>query len=177
MTPDGAAVPGPQPSRDKTLVRTLVRAHRWRRRIESGQARSITDLAEQENVTVAYVCRVLPLTCLAPDIVEAILDGRQPEGLKLADMLGNGALGWEEQRASWGFGESDGKAHILKVAGSSRPATESQSNGISSALLFAPRNSQAAFAPLCDLGGFRCSCRIVPHTDCPPSSLRVAAVS
>jgi hypothetical protein len=74
---------------------------RWRRKIESGQAKSITDLAEQEGVTVAYVCRLLPLTCLAPDIVEAILDGRQPKGLRLAEMLGNGPLAWEQQRASW----------------------------------------------------------------------------
>ena len=93
---------GPQPSRDKTLVRTLVRAHGWRRRIESGQARSITDLAEQENVTVAYVCRVLPLTCLALDIVEAILDGRQPKGLGLTEMRGNVPLAWDGQRATLG---------------------------------------------------------------------------
>jgi hypothetical protein len=66
-----------------------VRAHRWRRRIESGQAKSITDLAEQEGVTDAYVCRLLPLTCPAPDMVEAILDGRQPKGLRLVKMLGN----------------------------------------------------------------------------------------
>ena len=50
-------------------------------------------------MTDAYVCRLLPLTCLAPDIVEAILDGRQPMGLRLAEMLGNGPLGWEEQRS------------------------------------------------------------------------------
>jgi hypothetical protein len=72
------------------LIKALVRTHRWRRRIESGQAKPITDLAEQEGVTDAYVCRLLPLTCLAPDIVEAILDGRQPKGLRLADVLGNG---------------------------------------------------------------------------------------
>jgi hypothetical protein len=59
-------------------------------RLRSGQARSITDLAEQEGVTDAYVCRLLPLTCLAPDIVEAILDGRQPRWLRLAEMLGKG---------------------------------------------------------------------------------------
>jgi hypothetical protein len=47
----------------------------------------VTDLAKQENVTDAYVCRLLPLTCLAPNIVEAILDGRQTKGLRLAEML------------------------------------------------------------------------------------------
>ena len=80
-----------------------MRAHRWRRQTESGQARSITDLAEQEGVTDAYVCRLLPLTCLAPDIIEAILDGRQPKGLRLAEVLGNGPGAWEEQRGAWGF--------------------------------------------------------------------------
>ena len=104
MTPEGVTAPARKPSRDETLVKVLVRAHRWRRRIESGRANSITDLAEQEGVTDAYVCRLLPLTCLAPDIVEAILDGRQPKGLRLAEMLGNGPLGWEEQRVSLGFG-------------------------------------------------------------------------
>ena len=72
-------------------------------RIESGQAKSITDLAEQEGVTEAHVCRLLALTCLAPDIVEAILDGRQPKGLRLAEMLGNGPLAWNAHREIWGF--------------------------------------------------------------------------
>jgi hypothetical protein len=103
MTPEGAAAPSPKPRRDDTMINAIVRAHRWRRRIETGQARSITDLAEQEDVTDAYVCRVLPLTCLAPDIVEAILDGRQPRGLRLSEMLGNGPLHWGEQRARWGL--------------------------------------------------------------------------
>jgi hypothetical protein len=101
MIPEGAAVPRPKPCRDETLVKALVRAHRWRRRVESGLVKSITDLAQQEGVTIAYVCRLLPLTCLAPDIVEAILDGRQPKGLKLAKLLGNGPVAWEEQRMSW----------------------------------------------------------------------------
>jgi hypothetical protein len=79
----------------------IIQAHRWRRRIESGQAKSITDLAELEGVTDAYVCRLLPLTCLAPDIVEAILDARQPKGLRLSEVLGNGPLDWEEQRRYW----------------------------------------------------------------------------
>jgi hypothetical protein len=100
MTPEGVAAPARKPSRDETLVKALVRAHRWRRRIESGQAKSITNLAEQEGVTDAYVCRLLPLTCLAPDIVEAILDGRQAKGLRLSELLGNGPVTWEEQRSA-----------------------------------------------------------------------------
>jgi hypothetical protein len=103
-----AAVPTPR--RDETLIRALGGARMGgaritgRRRIESRQAKSITDSAEQEGVTDAYVCRLLPLTCLAPDIVEAILNGRQPKGLRLAEMLGNGPLVWEEQRWADGLG-------------------------------------------------------------------------
>ena len=103
MMPEGVAAPARKPSRDETLVKALVRAHRWRRKIESERAKSITDLAEQEGVTDAYVCRLLPLTCLAPDIVEAILDGRQPKRLRLAEVLGNGSVAWEEQRRDWDF--------------------------------------------------------------------------
>jgi hypothetical protein len=103
MAPEGVAAPAGKPRRDDTLIKALVRARRWRRRIESGQARSITDLAEQEGVADAYVCRLLSLTCFAPDMVEAILDGRHPKGLRLVEMLGNGPLGWEEQRRVWGF--------------------------------------------------------------------------
>ena len=61
------------------------------------------EVAEQGGVTDAYVCRLLPLTCLAPDVFESILDGRQPKGLRLAEMLGNGPMAWEEQRTSFGF--------------------------------------------------------------------------
>jgi hypothetical protein len=71
-----------------TLIKALVRAHRWRRRIESGQAKSITDLAEQEGDTDAWL---LPLTCLAPDVVEAVLDGRQPKRLRLPESAGEWA--------------------------------------------------------------------------------------
>jgi hypothetical protein len=52
---------------------------------------------ELENVAGAFVCRLLPFTGLAPDIVEAILDGRQPKGLQLAELLGNGPLGRRRQ--------------------------------------------------------------------------------
>jgi hypothetical protein len=121
------AAPARKPSRDETLVKALVRAHRWRRKIESGQAKSITDLAEQEGVTDAYVCRLLPLTCLAPDIVEANLDGRQPKGLRLAEMLGNGPLDWNEQRTAW---VSPGALHrALSARGGGAPSCAGGSSG------------------------------------------------
>jgi hypothetical protein len=81
------------------MTEAFVRAHGWRRRIERGLAGPITN-SRSRSLTDAYVCRLLPLTCLAPDIVEAILDGAQPKGLRLAEMLGNGPMGWNEQRAS-----------------------------------------------------------------------------
>ena len=103
MGPEGAAAPASKPRRDETLVKALVCAHRWRHRIESGQARSITDLAEQEGVTAAYVCRLLPLTCLAPDLVEAILDGRQPKGAQARRDAGERAARLESAAFTMAF--------------------------------------------------------------------------
>jgi hypothetical protein len=57
----------------------------------------------QERVIPAFVCRLLALTCLARDIIEAMLDGRQSKGLRLAEMLGNAPLAWEEQRRALGL--------------------------------------------------------------------------
>ena len=94
-----AVMPAPQPKRDERLIQAIVKAHRWRRRIESGKAKSITDLAAQEGVSDAYVFRVLTLTCLAPAIVEQILDGTQPEGLTTLSLLLASAA-WGKQRAS-----------------------------------------------------------------------------
>lgn len=97
VAPEGEDKAPQQPKRDETLIRAIMKAHRWRRRIESGEAKSITELAAQEGVTDAYVCRLLPLTCLAPDLVGAILDGRQREGLKLHQLVKELPFIWNEQ--------------------------------------------------------------------------------
>jgi hypothetical protein len=101
IAPAGTAPTSVTPHRDETMIRALVKAYRWRRRIESGKAKSITDLAAQEGVTDAYVCHLLPLTCLAPEIAAAILDGRQQKGFKLAALLRDVPMAWEEQRRGW----------------------------------------------------------------------------
>ena len=102
ITPDGVAPVVPA-AVDDTMVKLLVKAHRWRRRIESGKAKSITDLAGQETVTATYVTRILALTCLAPDITMAILDGRQPRGLSMNAMVKDVPEAWDEQRTLWEF--------------------------------------------------------------------------
>ena len=85
---------------DITLIKAVARAFRWRRMLESGRFATIDELATAEKINSSYVSRVLRLTLLAPDIVEAILDGRQAPGLDLPRLLAGFALAWEKQRAS-----------------------------------------------------------------------------
>lgn len=93
--PEGAT----QPRRaDSTLVKALARAFRWKRMLESGEFTTVAELAEREGIAPSYMTRVLRLTLLAPDIVEAILDGKQGAGVTLAHMLDPPLLHWEQQR-------------------------------------------------------------------------------
>ena len=87
-----------KPRPDNTLIRALARAHRWKRMLEEGRYRSASEIAEAENVTRSFVNRLLRLTLLAPDIVKAILDGRQAKSLQLALLTGRLPSAWEEQR-------------------------------------------------------------------------------
>ncbi|MBR0652116.1 hypothetical protein GXW78_20845 [Roseomonas terrae] len=86
---------------DITLIKAVARAFRWRRMLESGRFATINELAAAEKINSSYVSRVLRLTLLAPDIVEAILDGRQPEGMTLPGLLEPSPPEWEQQRAQW----------------------------------------------------------------------------
>jgi hypothetical protein len=71
----------PPPKIDRTLVKALARAHRWQRLLESGEYGTLAELANAERISRSYICRVLRLTLLAPDLVEHILDGRPTAGL------------------------------------------------------------------------------------------------
>ena len=85
------------------MVKAIARAHRWKRLMESGRFASVTELAEAEKINQSYLCRVLRLALLAPDIVEAILDGRQPAALQMHALLKPMPLKWVEQRAALGL--------------------------------------------------------------------------
>lgn len=92
--PDSAA----QPRRtDNTLVKALARAFRWKRMLESGDFATIAELAEREGITLSYLTRLLRMTLLAPDLVAAILDGRQRPEVTLARLMLPFPLEWEAQ--------------------------------------------------------------------------------
>ena len=96
LTP-GSMAPRGASAADTTLVKALARAFRWRRMMETGRYGTIDELAAAEEINSSYVSRVLRLTLLAPDIVEAILDGRQPEGMTLPRLLEPFPAEWQHQ--------------------------------------------------------------------------------
>jgi hypothetical protein len=106
----GPACSPPRPYVDNTVIRALARAHRWKRMFESGNYGSVADLAGAEKINHSYLGRVLRLTLLAPDIAEAILDGRQPRSIQLDRFLRPIPIDWEQQRQE--FGDDLGMAKI-----------------------------------------------------------------
>lgn len=92
--PEGAAH---SPRTDNTLVKALARAFRWKRMLESGEFATIAELAEREGIAPSYMTRVLRLTLLAPDIIDAILDGKQGPEVTLAQVLEPFPLTWQHQ--------------------------------------------------------------------------------
>lgn len=84
---------------DNTLVKALARAFRWKRMLETGEFATIAKLAEREGIASSYMTRVLRLTLLSPDIVVAILDGKQGQELELAQLLEPFPLEWSRQEA------------------------------------------------------------------------------
>jgi hypothetical protein len=79
VLPEGATAKRPQPN--NTLVKALARAFRWKRMLESGEYATIGDLAAHERIAPSYMTRVMRLTLLAPEIVEAIVTDKAEVGL------------------------------------------------------------------------------------------------
>ena len=89
----------PPPQRpDNALIKALARAHLWQRMVETGEHASIADLAKAERINQSYVYRLIRLTLLAPDIVEAILDGRQSPEMTISSLTAPLPIEWNEQR-------------------------------------------------------------------------------
>jgi hypothetical protein len=99
-TPGSTAFVCHQP--DNAMIKAVARAFRWREMLESGAHATITDLARAEKIDHSYVGRILRLTLLAPDIVEALMSGRQSERTTLAALSQAFPIDWQKQRAALG---------------------------------------------------------------------------
>ena len=91
---------------DSTLLNAIGRAIRWWDALKTGAMKSAQDIANQEGLREQYVQRHLPLAMLAPDIIQAISEGKQPVDLTAQVLLLRTALpaDWSEQRRLLGFG-------------------------------------------------------------------------
>jgi hypothetical protein len=99
LAPDGTTETWAAPRRriDNAMVKAIARAFRWREMLENGTHATIAEIANAEKINETYVGRVLRLTLLAPDIVEAILNGRQPAQMTLALLMQKFPVRWPEQ--------------------------------------------------------------------------------
>jgi hypothetical protein len=85
---------------DPAMVKALARAYRWKRLLEDGRYASISEIAAAEKIDRGYVGSILRLTLLAPDVVEAILNGRLSD-VGLSAFLKPFPLEWPSQRRTW----------------------------------------------------------------------------
>ena len=104
---------------DPALLKALARAFRYQRLLDQGQYASISEMAAAERIERGHLGSLLRLTLLAPDIVEAILGGRQPDALTLQRLIEPFPVCWAEQRAVLGTPKQFGvRAGGLRAASS-----------------------------------------------------------
>jgi hypothetical protein len=82
---------------DPALLKALARAFRYQKLLDEGRYANISEMATAEKIERGYLGTLLRLTLLAPDLVEAILNGRQPEGVTLPALLEGVPVGWDAQ--------------------------------------------------------------------------------
>jgi hypothetical protein len=97
--PPGSVPWTPAPRIDTALLKAVVRAHRWREMLENGEYPSVADLAKAEKVNDSYLSRVLRITLLAPEIIEAIVTGQQPSTLQVDDLMKPLPAQWQQQKS------------------------------------------------------------------------------
>lgn len=99
VLPDGShGHPEPAATIDNTMIKSIARAFRWQKLLENGTYTCLDDIARSEKIGASFVSRYYRLVLLAPDIVEAILDGRQPAELTVKVLLKSFPITWNGQR-------------------------------------------------------------------------------
>src|SRR4051794_39086254 len=88
VSPDGQPISAQfRPRLDNTLLRAVVQAFHWRGQLEAGHFATVSELAAAEGLNGSYVSHLLQITLLAPDLVEAVLEGRQPATMRLQPLM------------------------------------------------------------------------------------------
>jgi site-specific DNA recombinase len=90
---------------DASLVRLVLRARKIGSRLFKPGAPTLDEIAREEGIVPSYATRIVRLTFLAPDIVAAILAGKQPPELTANKLMADSPLplDWREQRTALGF--------------------------------------------------------------------------
>jgi len=105
VLPDGThGNPLPMATIDNTMIKAVARTFRWQKLLENGTYGCQDEIAKAEKIGPSFVSRVVRLALLAPDIVEAILAGKQPAQLTLRDLMQPFPVVWAGQRLQFGIG-------------------------------------------------------------------------
>ena len=97
FAPEGVTRRPPPRRIDNAMVKALARAFRWRKLMETGIYGTVAEIAKADDVNDSYVSRILRLTLLAPDIVEAIIDGRQGHAMTVQTLTKPFPVEWSAQ--------------------------------------------------------------------------------
>lgn len=98
ITPDGStATPQPRARVDSALIKALARGFRWQKMLREGDYQTLEEIADAENINPSYVSRLLRMTLLSPEIVEAILAGLHPPALTMARAMQPFPMEWRLQ--------------------------------------------------------------------------------
>lgn len=136
VLPEGMRQPATAESDARCPLRlAMARAYRWQTMIESGEVRSAGDIARRLKLDRSFVARTLRLAALAPNIVEAVLRGDEPDGPSLKAMRFDIPLGWQEQHAMLGMAVS------ARCPASHHPARSSASSERESSATTSPTQS------------------------------------
>ncbi len=85
------------------MIKALIQGHGFQHMLDRDPDSRVMKLAERKRLDHGYIAKSIHMTQLAPDIIEAILAGRQPQSLTLADLMRPFPDTWREQRRHYGF--------------------------------------------------------------------------
>ena len=85
------------PAQDPHILKALGRAWAWRRRLETGEAATASDIAKAEKVTDRFVSRTMRLAYLSPDVLERLVIRREPPAISVLELIQATYLPWARQ--------------------------------------------------------------------------------